>query len=348
MVCTRSSNSPSNIDSCARCAKAVRKTDHAIQCDTCYRWEHTHCAQLSDNEYQFLMRTTSSRIKFSCILCDCADRRTRSLSKRRLTRKLPPARASSPIKRPDFVIDSSSDCEPPKNSKSPAKKKEKCAKKHASPLPPATTTPAPQATTSQAPPPPWNHVISKPPLPPPAPGNLPARPAPASMTIAPSTTTSKPIINRDRSVILFGVPEASQDDSQSRLQHDCASTSDIVQKLLLPTDKPIAVDQLFRLGARPGSDRPRPLKLVLDSPAAVAFVLSRSYHLKGTTYSLRPDLSPEDREKRRAAFQELRRLTENGHRDLMVVNFRVVQKRQLLRQNLTIAPLNVPSPPALV
>ena len=156
------------------------------------------------------------------------------------------------------------------------------------------------------------------------------------------------VAKRDCSVILFGVTEATANSPQLRLDHDCSQVQAILQRLLSPGDNPIVVEQLYRLGARPhsASDRPRPIKVVLPTSLSARSVLSRSYRLKGLPYSLKPDLSPEDREKRRLAFQELRRLTEEGHKDLMVVNFRVVQKRQLLRQQLTISLQSVAPAPA--
>ena len=134
----------------------------------------------------------------------------------------------------------------------------------------------------------------------------------------------------------FGVLDAMDVTADARLQHDSECLEDIIRQLLVSNEESVTIRQLFRVGAKPPTDRPRPLKVIFDSSATTQLLLSRGYRLRGRDVSMKRDLSVEDRERMRSALEELKNRTANGEKDLIVVNFRVVRRRKLLPAPLVV------------
>ena len=151
--------------------------------------------------------------------------------------------------------------------------------------------------------------------------------------------------SRERNLIIFNIPENAEDSPQSRSYHDCETVTTIIEKLLVDSDQPVAISQLYRRGAYPPSGRPRPLKLIMDSSDAAQLAIKCRYRLEGTPFSIRPDLSYDDHLRRREAVQELKRQTNDGEKDLIIVNFRVVPRRRLVQQPLLISRTHALSSP---
>lgn len=74
------------------------------------------------------------------------------------------------------------------------------------------------------------------------------------------------------------------------------------------------------------SSNPRPLKVVLESENERTRILSRTNRLKGESYYIVRDLSPEDRMKMRTAVTELKRRKQLGEQNLRIVDFQVVSR----------------------
>ena len=102
--------------------------------------------------------------------------------------------------------------------------------------------------------------------------------------------------------------------------------------------KDIHLKQIFRLGKR--SDKPRPLKLVLGSENEASEILKRTYRLKGQDVRILRDLSPEDREKLKAALKELHEKRANGDNEWMIKDFQVIRKRPRIRWHLWTPPVS--------
>ena len=357
-------SSKTTADICLCCKAVVSNDDHALLCDLCGSWEHLKCNRLPEAYYKVMQSQPNEQILFCCQSCKAKRRRARCSLKR--TSSLPPTRIPDVLHPTTSAVTSVSRTpQLPVGAVTPPrtrKRRERVSNPSSSspddtPLPDpvvaakpimvAPATPEDTYTIDESSPPSdvhsWRSVpdrsarrMTAPVTPPRAPNNQPPAPAPAN-TRSEITVARSSVGNRDKSVILFSVPEATAESSKERLDSDCAQVQDILRNLLSPGDDPITVAQIYRLGARPITGAPRPLKLVLQAPAAAQWLLSRSYRLRGLPYSLRPDLSPEDRAKRRNAVNELRERTQNGEKDLIIVNFRVVQRRNLLRQSLVIS-----------
>jgi hypothetical protein len=146
------------------------------------------------------------------------------------------------------------------------------------------------------------------------------------------------LAKRKCNLIFFNMAESEDPVPINRLEHDKDAVKTLLSNLLEPMDDPIIIKQIFRLGSRSTGGSPRPLKAIFASAAHVKLLLSRGRKLKGSPISMRPDLSPEDRSRMKAALEEKKKRTDAGEKDLIIVNFRVVRKRLLLREPLVLGP----------
>uniref|UniRef100_A0A7I4XWK3 KH_dom_type_1 domain-containing protein n=1 Tax=Haemonchus contortus TaxID=6289 RepID=A0A7I4XWK3_HAECO len=100
---------------------------------------------------------------------------------------------------------------------------------------------------------------------------------------------------RDRSLVIFGIPESASDVSSSRRQKEVEDKVTEVLDVLGVECRPVEV---YRMG-RPGGSRPRLIKLVLPSKSHWASALSNSYRLRNSGLSnvyIRKSLTREERE----------------------------------------------------
>ena len=97
----------------------------------------------------------------------------------------------------------------------------------------------------------------------------------------------------------------------------------------------VNVNQIIRLGKRQeGPDmKPRPIKMVLESEESKEKVLRGAKNLKNRQEGglnrvfLHQDLTPKEREARKILVTELKERTANGERDLMIVDGKIVKKK---------------------
>ena len=124
-------------------------------------------------------------------------------------------------------------------------------------------------------------------------------------------------------------PEPTKDSAAKRILEDQRFLQNIFAKLFDPDEEGLNAISAFRLGrkSKDPSASPRPLKVVLDLSEACRRVFSRVHRLKGESYRVLRDLSPEDRVRMRQAVQELKERKLNGESNLCIVDFRVVVRR---------------------
>jgi hypothetical protein len=129
-------------------------------------------------------------------------------------------------------------------------------------------------------------------------------------------------------LIIINAPESDKESSAGRIVDDHSFLQEMVSRLFEPGEEGINVLTAFRLGRKPENNgTPRPLKVVLQNEEERRRVLRRTFRLKGETYFVLRDLSPEDRIKMREAVKDLKTRRLNGEKDLHIVDFQVVQKR---------------------
>lgn len=63
-IATGDSGTSSNDETCPVCKETVRDDDDAVECSWCKGWEHAHCADLDEDDYQFVDRAPSKCMWF--------------------------------------------------------------------------------------------------------------------------------------------------------------------------------------------------------------------------------------------------------------------------------------------
>ena len=316
-------------DECGACGFLVEDQEEAFLCDSCGTWEHLRCSTVDKSTYESLMAHPTLQITFSCATCLRA-RRKQQRSRKKTQGCSPPVEDTTSNEPPISTDDkeaagavsrsSSAECPLPQQNSVDGgdgdwvpvqKRKAKKAKKATGAIAGGAVQEAVQHTVVTTEVSPANVVR---PL---------SRYAP-----------------RENCLLFFNIMELEDGTTTEKLDHDSSCLSSAIQKMLTPTDEPIQIKQLFRVGSKgPSETGCRPLKVIFPEARSPKFLLTRSYRLKGTKISVRPDLSLEDRDRLRAAVAELRTRTLNGEKDLMIVNFRVVRRRKLLAQPLVVQAL---------
>ncbi|CAH8552176.1 unnamed protein product [Dicrocoelium dendriticum] len=125
--------------------------------------------------------------------------------------------------------------------------------------------------------------------------------------------------------MVFHAPESKDENPQKRCDHDVEFLQGLVDKLLDVGEGSLTIKQVVRLGQHTNQSC-RPLRITFDDHNTPQLILSRLSRLKGTKVHIRRDLEPEERNRLKTAFLELKRRTEEGETDLHIVNFRVIKK----------------------
>jgi len=140
------------------------------------------------------------------------------------------------------------------------------------------------------------------------------------------------IQKRKTSVIIHGLVEPQGSSPEDRKQED----EDTIQTLLhsLNLDD-ISVDNVIRLGKRPEltDAKPRPVKVVIASEEQKIRVLSRAKNLPRkkdgvvNTIFMHQDLTPKQRTRRQELVTELKRRQSQGETNLIIANWKIVERR---------------------
>jgi hypothetical protein len=137
---------------------------------------------------------------------------------------------------------------------------------------------------------------------------------------------------RDRCIIITQAPEPISETPSQRMEADCQFLQSCISKLFDAREPGISIVTAFRLGKRRDNpkDNPRPLKVVLETKDDIERIFRRTHRLRGESFYLMRDLSPEDRVKMKEALTILKSRKEAGETDLHIVDFHVVQKLSLI------------------
>lgn len=322
---------------CPFCERKVVATSKAVQCHLCDRWIHIQCGDIDKELYQHLMRSSSSVISFQCVPCQ------KMMNDIRINAGLPPLEKPGKEEQPKVTT-----CNQRKT-------------------PIATDTPVKQLVDIDQPiehsksalgeHKTYADVVSE------SPGKLNEDPPKASCMVKQKkrervnkaipkleevvekvkqlekmvkentlSSNGKPksgVPSRDRCLIILNAPESYKETAAERMQDDQVFLQRMVSLLFEKQDEDgINVITAFRLGRKPDEGaKPRPLKVVLQDEEECRRVLRRTFRLKGESFFVVRDLSPEDRIRMREAVKALKTRRSNGENDLHIVDFQVVQKR---------------------
>ena len=140
------------------------------------------------------------------------------------------------------------------------------------------------------------------------------------------------IEKRKTSVIIHGVTESKEQNTDNRIKEDNEQIEAILHDLNLDR---VSVNKVIRLGKRPDTSdaKPRPLKVTLASEDQKIEVLKKAKNhfrkREGVNgVFIHQDLTPNQRMRRQELVKELKRRQAQGEQNLMIVNLKIVERRR--------------------
>jgi len=139
------------------------------------------------------------------------------------------------------------------------------------------------------------------------------------------------IRQRRANIIVHGVKESTNEDPEIRKKEDESQITNLLHDVKCDD---VSVSGFFRLGKKSTDTdaNPRPLKIVLVSEEQKEKILKGSKNLRNNkTWEkvfINQDLTPKQREQRRQLVKEMKRRQAGGETNLMIVNNRIVSRRQ--------------------
>ena len=126
-------------------------------------------------------------------------------------------------------------------------------------------------------------------------------------------------------IIVSNLLESKDPNPQIRHAHDLERLGEYIRSILPDNSKGVQVKKLVRIGERADdSVQPRPCRLlqaILGSEKQRDLLLSSARSHDNSDIRVRPDMSLEDRIKRKTALAELETLRQNGENNLRLVGF---------------------------
>lgn len=123
-------------------------------------------------------------------------------------------------------------------------------------------------------------------------------------------------MNRERNILIFGVPESPSDNAQLS---DLVTVNNILHTTT--TDSSITACSVRRLGKTPNSNKPRPIKVVLNNTSDVKCVWKFKNRLALTKYDkivFRDDQTPRQIQYLKLLRAELNNRIDGGETDLTI------------------------------
>ena len=326
---------------CPTCKHDVSSNDSALQCDVCNYWEHLTCSSVRKTLYSCLKNSAADQMLYICSRCN----NLRKKGQRLLllpSKTLPPATSTSTTcATPSEPASLQNGLSTTGNSASFNRLTCHAASDESdsdSTVIDVSEKPHPKRRRRKR--------SKNKGLPEQAPTvGVPAHQEDDWITIGRGKSADAEVIKkidrlppRDQCVMLFRIPESVAATPSARYDDDINQLAAVVNKLFDPGEEGITVKRAIRIGKRSeNTEHPRPLKLVLNTRTEAQTLLSRRHRLTGTAWSLRPDLSPQEREQQRAAVQLLRERQAKGETNLIIRNFQVVRKK-LYKKPVTLRP----------
>ena len=136
---------------------------------------------------------------------------------------------------------------------------------------------------------------------------------------------------RECNIILHNIPESVSEEIEDRKRYDASSVEDVLDYLdvICPQEdmKPV------RLGKKLDSEKPRLLKVTLDSIETKRQVLAKAKTLRNSSHSdlkkvyVSPDLTPKERDANKKLRDELRSRREKGE-EVVIRNGKIVDAKR--------------------
>ena len=137
---------------------------------------------------------------------------------------------------------------------------------------------------------------------------------------------------RKTSVIVHGISESKEKESERRVAEDESSISEVFAGFNFK----VAVKKVITLGKREenGMSRPRPIKLVLENEEVRNALLKEAKNLKRINEGgldkvfIHQDLTPKEREQRKGLLIVLKERQDKSKKNLMLFQGKIVEKRK--------------------
>ena len=139
---------------------------------------------------------------------------------------------------------------------------------------------------------------------------------------------------RKQNIILVNVPESSKESPEDRKKEDVNAAKDLFKKVCPNTAAEIGVTEPVRIG-KPEAGKRRLLRVKINSEEAKqeivrqAYILNRDVKNPKDRIYINPDFTPTERKQQKELRDELRRRREEGERDIVIRNGKIVKKQNM-------------------
>ena len=142
---------------------------------------------------------------------------------------------------------------------------------------------------------------------------------------------------RSCNLILHNIPESTSDDPEERKQHDSSKVEEVLDYLDIASSQENEALKPIRLGRKTDGDKPRLMRVTVESTVIKKDVLSKARSLRNSRDEnlskvfISPDLTPKEREVNKKLRDELRTRRNNGD-NVMIRNGKIVEARSSFRR----------------
>jgi len=155
----------------------------------------------------------------------------------------------------------------------------------------------------------------------------------ADMCSALVTKTIEEIENRKSNVILYNIPEPKTGSKEDMKKHEQKKIGEVMERIDVASE--VKSVNFFRLGRKEeAGQRTRPLLVKVRSQAERDVILQKAYRCRdflmeenGRQVAISPDRTKEEREERKNLVTQLQQRIDNGEKDLVLRNGRIIQKK---------------------
>jgi hypothetical protein len=133
----------------------------------------------------------------------------------------------------------------------------------------------------------------------------------------------------DQCLIIYGIPESTNDSPKGRITEDLSQVQLCIASLL-GANEHIEIYKAYRLGSAQPTQKPRPLKLILNNNQQVELLLRKKFFLKNQHPNVffQKEYSVRERQKRRELTLEIKRRYANGDTNLVIKDGEIVKRTQ--------------------
>ena len=138
---------------------------------------------------------------------------------------------------------------------------------------------------------------------------------------------------KKNNLVYFGIPECEDESPEAKIEHDREQFITTNNEEEANFDDNIITD-MFRVGKK--GAKPRPIIVKFQDYKTKNRYLKNSANLKevnGEKIYVNPDFTPKQREERKNLVKEMNRRRDNGEKNLVIRNNKIVEKQNFQRDS---------------